>query len=132
MAAWNEVAPYFSTQAVAHVATLNKDGGPHVVPVWVDVQGDSDLVFFSIEGSLKDRNLTRDPRVAFSITRADNPFDMATVKGEAVQRVDGEAGLQIVDRISRVYTGQDYEVRTGLVAFVIRPRTWWAHDYSGE
>ena len=128
---WSEVAPYFAGDAVVHLATLEPDGSPHAVPVWVDVHGDGDLVFFSEAGSKKDRNVTRDPRVAFSVTTPDNPLDMATVRGEVIERVEGERGMEIVDRISQAYTGGGYEVRTGLVAFVVRPRTWWARNYAG-
>lgn len=130
MKAWNDVARYFTGDQVTHLATLNKDGGPHVVPVWVEPHGDSDLVFFCETGSLKDRNVTRDPRVAFSITAPTNPLDMATVKGDVVERIEGERGMEIVDRISLAYTGKAYDLREGFVVFVVRPRTWWSNDYT--
>lgn len=132
MKSWTEVARYFTGDQVTHLATLNKDGGPHVVPVWVEPHGDTDLVFFCETGSRKDRNVTRDPRVAFSVTGPGNPLDMATVKSEVVERIEGERAMAIVDLISHAYTGKDYDVREGFVAFVVRPRTWWSNDYTQD
>jgi PPOX class probable F420-dependent enzyme len=132
MSDWSEVAPHFSGTAVAHVATIEEDGGPHVVPVWVGREGASALVFFTVEGSRKDRNVARDPRVALSITAPDNAFDMATVRGVVVDRLEGERAMEVVDRLSHVYTGGPYEQRSGFVAFVVEPTTWWARDYSAE
>lgn len=131
MTDWNEIAPMFAGTAVAHLATVGKDGGPRSVPVWIDVEGDTDLAFFTEAGSLKDRNIQRDPRVALSVTHPANPLDMATVRGDVVERIEGEGALAITDRISIKYTGAPYEVRSGLVAFVVRPTSWWGRDYAG-
>ena len=132
MQEWSVVARYFEGTAVAHLATLDDDGSPHVVPLWIERHGEADLVFFTIAGTRKDRNVTRDPRVAVSITRPESALDMATVKGDVVERVDGSAGMTLVDRIAKAYTGQEYDVRDGLVAFVFRPKSWVSHDYSGD
>lgn len=130
MKAWSDVVRYFTGDAVAHLATIDEDGGPHVVPLWIDRGGESDLVFFTLEGSRKDRNIAREPRVAISITDSGNAFDMATVRGEVIERVDGERGMEIIDRIAHTYTGGPYPVRSGLVAFVVRPTAWRSRDYS--
>jgi PPOX class probable F420-dependent enzyme len=127
---WSEVASHFSTTAVAHLATLQQDGSPRVVPVWIDVHGDTDLVFFAETSSLNARNVSRDPRVAISITRPDQSLDMAAIRGEVIERLDGEAAMAVVDRISQKYTGGQYDIRAGMAAFVVRPRTWTANDYS--
>ena len=79
MQAWTDIAHHFSTTAVAHLATLEPDGAPQVVPLWIDRHGDDELVFFTIAGSRKDRNIGRDPRVAVSITAPDDADVMATV-----------------------------------------------------
>ena len=112
-----------------HAATLLPDGAPHSVPVWVGVEGDR-LAFFMEEDSLKDRNLRRDPRVALSVTRPDEPLDMATVRGRAVERLTGDAAMEVVDRIAQVYTGRPYDIRLGMTAFLIEADRHWANDYS--
>lgn len=130
MQAWAEVARYFSRDAVAHLTTLEKDGAPHSVPLWIDRHGDSDLVFFTIAGTRKDRNVTRDPRVALSITDPADAYDMATVRGAVIERIDGERGQEIIDGLARKYTGEPYPIRSGLVAFVVRPSVWSSQAYS--
>ncbi|MGM1030462.1 MAG: PPOX class F420-dependent oxidoreductase [Actinomycetota bacterium] len=131
MQAWTDIAHHFSTKAVAHLATLEPDGAPQVVPLWIDRHGEEELVFFTLAGSRKDRNVSRDPRVALSITAPDDAYVMATVRGEVVARIDGDAGMALVDRLSVKYTGEPYAEREGFVAFVIRPRKWSARDYGG-
>ncbi|MDO9394979.1 MAG: TIGR03618 family F420-dependent PPOX class oxidoreductase [Herbiconiux sp.] len=131
MSACEKVRPFFERAAVVHVATLLPDGAPHSVPVWVGVEGEQ-LAVFMIEGSRKDRNLQGDPRIALSVTRPDEPFDMATVRGTVATRLTGEAAMRVVDRIAVAYTGAAYEQRTGLVAYLIEPTAAWAHDYSSD
>jgi PPOX class probable F420-dependent enzyme len=48
---------------VAHVATVQPDGAPHVVPVCPVVDGDR-VVFESQAGTTKSKNLLADPRVS--------------------------------------------------------------------
>ena len=132
MSDWKDVVPYFSGDAVAHLATINEDGGPHVVAVWVGPQGDDQLTFFMEAGSRKDHNLMRDPRAALSTTAKGNPLSMATVRGEVVERLVNDAAVEVADRLSRAYAGRDYEIRSGLVAYILKPTVAWARDYSGE
>ncbi|WP_413318088.1 TIGR03618 family F420-dependent PPOX class oxidoreductase [Agrococcus sp. 1P02AA] len=132
MQEWDEVADRFSTTAVAHLATLQADGSPQVVPLWIDRHGERDLVFFTTAGSRKDRNVSRDPRVALSVTAPDDAYAMATVRGEVVERIDGEEGMAIVDRLSQKYEGKPYGEREGFVAFVIRPSRWWGRDFGSD
>jgi PPOX class probable F420-dependent enzyme len=48
------------------LATVRKDGRPHVVPIWFVLDGDT-LVFTTGEASVKAANMRRDPRVAFCV-----------------------------------------------------------------
>ena len=57
--------------SIAHLATVLPDGSPHTTPVYV---GDR-IVFFAGPGSLKARNLRRDPRMALSIAPVDTAFE---------------------------------------------------------
>jgi PPOX class probable F420-dependent enzyme len=129
MSDWTAAKPYFDTPAVAHLATLLRDGSPHTVPVWVGVEGDR-LAIFTESGGLKDRNLSGDPRVAISVTAVDDPYSMAFVRGEAVERIDGGGALPYIDRISTVYTGEPYELREGFAVWLIEPRKAWSRAYE--
>lgn len=129
MSDWTEAKPFFETTAVAHLATLMHDGSPHSTPLWVAVDGDR-LMFFTETDTLKDWNLRRDPRVAISVTGADNPYTMAFVRGVAVDRLDGAAALPYVDRISHLYEGRPYGMREGLAVWFIEPRKVWSRTYE--
>jgi PPOX class probable F420-dependent enzyme len=54
------------SDAVAHVVTLDADGGPHVTAAWVGVEGD-EIVFATLPDQRKLTNLRRDPRIALSV-----------------------------------------------------------------
>ena len=54
------------------------------------------------------------------------------MRGSVGRRLDGDAAQEIVDRISRTYSGKDYDVRSGLVVYLTAPATAWSHDYSDE
>jgi PPOX class probable F420-dependent enzyme len=92
---------------IAHVATLLSDGAPHSVPMWIGTQEGS-VVIMTDPGSLKARNLRRDPRIAISLTPPDNPFSPVALRGHVVGWLDGQQGWEVVDAISQKYVGQPY------------------------
>ena len=104
----------------AHVATLLPDGAPHTVPVWIAREGD-DVVILTGPASRKARNTERDPRVAISLIDVDQPYAFVLIRGRVVERIDGDRGWEIIDRISRKYTGQPYSPRTDRIVLLIRP-----------
>lgn len=108
----------FDGANIAHLATALPNGAPHSVPVWVGVEGDR-LAFLTAPGSRKARNVERDPRVALSVTDRARPSTMATVRGRVVQRLDGEAGWAVIDRIAHKYVGGPYPLREDRVAFLV-------------
>lgn len=93
--------------ALAHLATVLPDGAPHTVPVWVGTRGDR-IVFITGPESRKARNLRRDPRVALSLTEADNPFVPVVVRGRVVEWIEGDEAWSIVDELAMKYIGQAY------------------------
>jgi PPOX class probable F420-dependent enzyme len=103
----------------AHLATLMADGSPHSVPVWVGREGDRILVCTG-EASLKARNTRRDPRVALSIVDVRDPYREAQLRARVVERRPDPA-LEIMDPISRKYTGKPFPFRSpeGRVALVL-------------
>src|SRR5690625_1906460 len=84
-----KVAHLFTAPNLAHIATLMPDGHPTTVPVWVRVEGEH-LAVLTIPDSIKDRNVRRDPRVALSLTAADNPYLMASGRRSEERRVGKE------------------------------------------
>ena len=93
--------------SIAHLASVLPDGAPHSVPVWVGTHGDR-IAILTGPGSRKARNLRRDPRVALSLTAADDPYRPVIIRGRVVEWIDGDAAWEIVDRISTKYIGGPY------------------------
>lgn len=114
-----EVRELFEARNFAHLATVLPDGSPHSVPVWMRLE-DGKLLFFAQPQSRKARNLEREPHVAISVVDERNPYRSAWVRGRVVDHVEGERALEIIDRISNQYTGEDFPIRRGVV-HVIEP-----------
>src|SRR6516165_8587538 len=90
----------------AHISTIMPDGSPNNSPVWIDVQDDR-IVISSEEGSLKVRNLRRDPRLAISIVDLRNPYEEVQIRGRVVEIRD-DSSFEFLDHISRKYIGRAY------------------------
>jgi len=107
-----EVRDLLEAPNYGHVATLMPDGSPHSVAVWVGVE-DGRVVFFTQEASQKARNLSRDPRCAISIVDRDNPYRTGRVRGRLVATREGDAALEVMDRLAVEYTGRPFPMRSG-------------------
>jgi PPOX class probable F420-dependent enzyme len=99
----------------AHLATLLADGSPHSVVVWVTVVEGDRVAFFTQPGSLKAPNVARDPRVALSIVDHERPYRTARVRGRVVATREGDAALEVMDRMAQQYTGADFPMRSGVL-----------------
>ncbi len=58
--------------------------------------------------------------MAFSITDHEQPYRMAQVRGRVVDTLEGEAALEVIDRLAVKYTGQPFPMRSGVV-YLIEP-----------
>jgi PPOX class probable F420-dependent enzyme len=114
-----EVRALFEGANFGHVATLMPSGAPHSVAVWVGLEGDR-IAFFTQPASQKALNLGRDPRVAISITDHESPYKTARVRGRVVETLEGEAALEVIDRLANRYTGKPFPMRSGVV-FLVEP-----------
>lgn len=103
----------------AHLSTLMADGSPNNSPVWIDLQDDRILIS-SEEGSLKVRNLRRDPRVALSIVDFHDPYEEVQIRGRVVEIRD-DSKSEFLDQISHKYIGKNYPDRNleGVLVLVI-------------
>jgi PPOX class probable F420-dependent enzyme len=106
--------------SIAQVASVLPDGAPHTVPVWVGTHGDH-VAILTGPDSRKALNLRRDPRIALSLTTADNPYQPVLIRGRVVQWLDGAAAWEIVDRISTKYIGGPYSRSEERVVALIEP-----------
>jgi PPOX class probable F420-dependent enzyme len=97
-----------NSAAVAHVVTIDEDGGPQVTAAWVGIDGD-EIVLATLPDQRKLRNLRRDPRIAFSVpstTRNEwGLLEYLVVYGTA-QVTEGGAA-EILQRLAHTYIGPD-------------------------
>ena len=93
----------FEKETFAHVATLMDDGTPQVTPVWVDYDADAGHVLVNTaRGRLKERNLSRDPRVGVSLIDPDDPYRFVSVRGEVAEFRE-EGAVEHIDELARRY-----------------------------
>lgn len=90
----------------AKVATVRRDGRPHVAPVWFLLDGET-LVFTTGKTSVKGRTLARDPRVAICVDDYSPPYTMVIVEGTASLSEDPDELLSWATRLASKYMGED-------------------------
>jgi PPOX class probable F420-dependent enzyme len=102
----------------AVLATVNADGGPQTSVMWVGRDG-ADLLFSTVEGRVKHRNMARDPRVSVTVIDSADPENYAELRG--LVTLTPEIGRQLHTRLSWKYDGRDPgEDRPGAVRVVVR------------
>ena len=71
-------------KAFGYIATVMKDGGPQVTPIWFDFL-DGHIRINSAKGRVTDKNMRRDSNVAFSIADPENPYRHLSIRGRVVE-----------------------------------------------
>jgi len=99
------IAKLLEGRNIAFVATLMKDGWPQITPTWVDLE-DGKILVNTAEGRLKQKNISRDDRVAISVIDQNNPYHMVTVRGRVVEQRK-EGADEHVDKLAKKYLGVD-------------------------
>lgn len=89
---------------ILQVATLSKDGSPHLAPMWF-VMDNGKIVFRSFTKSQKIVNLMRDPRLSVLVETGDAYSELCGVmiKGTATLVTDPEYVLDIYGRLAARY-----------------------------
>ncbi|MBA2637223.1 MAG: PPOX class F420-dependent oxidoreductase [Solirubrobacterales bacterium] len=88
------------------LATVRRDGRPHVVPIWFVLDGE-DLVLTTHERSLKGKALRRDDRVALCVDDERPPFAFVAIEGRATLVEDPDELLRFSTLIGARYMGGD-------------------------
>jgi PPOX class probable F420-dependent enzyme len=99
-----ELQLLFQGRNLVFLATLSKDGSPHVTPVWADMvrEGHEDIILINtFETSAKNKHITNDKRVALAIVDQNNPFKMASIKGRVIEQTSEEADEHLKDLAKR-------------------------------
>jgi PPOX class probable F420-dependent enzyme len=109
----------FLTQGTftAKIATVKKNGSPHVVPVWFVLDDEEhnnrkgkkigDIIFTTYEDSVKARNIDRDNRVSICIDDQTPQYSFVTISGTAkIFRYRQNELLKWATKIARRYMGR--------------------------
>jgi PPOX class probable F420-dependent enzyme len=102
----------------AVLATVNPDGSPQTSVLWVGRDG-NDLLFSTVAGRVKHRNMERDPRVSVTVLDSADPENYVELRGRVSMTPDVDRALDT--RLSWKYDGRDPgEDRPGAVRVVVR------------
>ena len=102
----------------AVLATMNPDGSPQTSAMWVGRDGE-DLLFSTVEGRVKHRNMLRDPRVSVTVLDSADPENYVELRGRVSMTPD--IGRQVDTQLSWKYDGKDPEPdQPGAVRVVVR------------
>lgn len=93
----------FNDKIFAVVATIDLDGRPQLSVVWCECDGDA-VVFSTVAGRRKHRNLVRDPRCTILVNPPAKPYSYVEVRGSA--EVTQEGSRELIDRLARKYRGE--------------------------
>jgi PPOX class probable F420-dependent enzyme len=105
------VAKLLSDKNFAFISTLMSDGSPQVTPTWIDFE-DNIILYNTAEGRIKHKNISRDPRVAVSIIDHNNPYNMVSIRGIAIEQTN-EGADEHIDKLAKKYLGVDkYPMRS--------------------
>ena len=90
------------------LATVRKDGRPHVAPIWFILDGD-DLLFTTWHQSVKAANLIHENRVALCVDDEEPPFAYAIVEGvvHIEKSPDSDEMLHWATELARRYMGEE-------------------------
>ena len=107
---------FFRGKNFAFLGTVNKDGSPQVTPTWIDIvekerkkEGEDHeqiILINTAKDRIKQKNVSRDPRISISIVDEDNPYSMITVKGRVIEQTTKGADEHI-DKLAKRYLNAD-------------------------
>jgi PPOX class probable F420-dependent enzyme len=99
------------------LATVRKDGSPHVAPVWFVVDG-PDVVFMTGADTVKGRTLLRDGRAALVADDERPPYDFVSAEGTVTTSTDLDEmlpwSIRIAERYMGVQRGEEYGRRNAV------------------
>jgi PPOX class probable F420-dependent enzyme len=89
----------------ANLATVMPDGSPQVTPVWFDTHGEHIRVN-TARGRQKDKNMTKNARVALAIVDPENPYRYLQIRGRVVS-IEETGADEHIDSLAKKYLGKD-------------------------
>jgi PPOX class probable F420-dependent enzyme len=101
------IAKFFRGKNFGFLGTVNKNGSPQVTPTWIDMMENEGgheamILINTAKDRVKQKNVSRDPRVSLSIVDETNPYSMVTVRGRVVEQTT-EGADEHIDKLARRY-----------------------------
>lgn len=101
----------------AILSTVSPSGTPQSSVIWVRTDGD-DVIFSTIRGRLKTRNMERNPRVSICAYDPADPYRYVELRGAVTFTEEG--GDALIDELSRAYEGKPWHPKPDQVRLVVR------------
>ncbi|MEP7025210.1 MAG: PPOX class F420-dependent oxidoreductase [Actinomycetota bacterium] len=111
----------------AVLATVNPDGSPHTCAMWIGRDGD-DLLFSTVQGRVKHRNMLRDPRVSVTVLESADPENYVELRGRVSMTPDPTRQLHV--DLADKYRKDPGEDVPGAVRVIVRVTVEKAAGYS--
>ena len=102
------------------LATIRKDGSPHIVPIWFVLDSGNncnegswrgahnDIIFTTDDASVKAKNIRHDTRVSICVDDQRPPFSFVTVYGNAkIYHCKQNELLKFATKIAQRYMGKE-------------------------
>ena len=105
------IAKFFKGKNFGFLGTVNKNGSPQVTPTWIDMMENEGgheamILINTAKDRVKQKNVSRDPRVSLSIVDETNPYSMGTIKGRVVEQ-STEGADEHLHKLARRYLNSD-------------------------
>jgi PPOX class probable F420-dependent enzyme len=116
------IVKFFRGNNFAFLGTLNKDGSPQVTPTWMDIvedEGQELILINTARDRIKQKNVSRDPRVSISVVDEENPYSMITIKGRVVDQTTKGADEHIDKLAKRYLNAERYPAHSSSVKRII-------------
>jgi PPOX class probable F420-dependent enzyme len=138
-----EIAAFLAERRKLHVATLDRDGSPHLMPMYFLVV-DGAVTFWTYSASQKIVNLRRDPRITVMAEDGEAYFDLRGVQIAGRAHLTGDVGpvtafgerlyqryFGPLDEIGRAYVARSAERRTVVTVQPVRVVSWDHRKLTG-
>jgi PPOX class probable F420-dependent enzyme len=89
------------------LATMRRDGRPHVAPIWYDLDDDGTIVFTTGATTAKGRSIRRTGKVALCVQDDQPPFSFVMIDGDAAWSDDLDQLRYWAARLGGRYMGAD-------------------------
>jgi len=97
----------------AKLGTINKDGSPHITPIWFILDENDHIIFTTHFKSLKAKNLVRNPKVSICVDDQVPPFSFVIVNGIAKIMTNSKDLLIWTTKIAERYMGKELSLDYG-------------------